>query len=154
MQYVKLSPRAFAPTRGTKHSAGWDLYSAEDVTIPAGALQLIQTHIGFVIPAGMYGRLASRSGLALRHGLEVKAGTIDSDYRAGIGILLRNEGSRIFHVARGTRIAQIIFQRYETEALSEMTSEEWELLKDSEAATADQEGPVRGCGGFGSTGLK
>lgn len=90
------------------------------------------------IPDGLYGRVAPRSGLAVRHGIDVGAGVIDADYRDELRILLFNFSSEPFHIAEGDRIAQIVFERIAQPSLAEV-----EALDATSRA-----------GGFGSTGLR
>lgn len=90
-------PLAKLPTRGSSHAAGYDLYSAEKVVLPpAGGRKVIQTGIHLAIPTGHYGRVAPRSGLASKHGIDTGAGVIDEDYRGLLGVLLFNFGDEDF----------------------------------------------------------
>lgn len=100
------------PTKGSEYSAGYDLYSCEDGIIGAKQRKIINTGIKIEIPTGLYGRIAPRSGLALKYGIDVFAGVIDSDYRGEIKCILYNSGDDdyIYHI--GDRIAQIIFEKY------------------------------------------
>jgi len=135
----KLSEKAQIPTRATDHAAGYDLYSAQDAVIDVQERQLIKTDISISIPEGYYGRIAPRSGLALKFGVDVMAGVIDSDYRGEIGVILLNTSKTVpFLIRAGDRIAQIIFEKYHTAEFRELTE-----LKSS----------VRSSGGFGSTGI-
>ena len=107
----KLTENATIPTQGTKFSAGYDLYAAEDAVVVCGARKLIKTNISMEITPGYYGRIAPRSGLAYKSGIDVLAGVIDSDYRGDIGVILYNTDKNIdFEVKKGDRIAQIIFE--------------------------------------------
>jgi dUTP pyrophosphatase len=76
------------PTRGSSGAVGYDLYSCEDVTIPRGERALVGTGVAIVLPVGTYGRVAPRSGLAVKHGINVGAGVIDPDYTGEIKVLL------------------------------------------------------------------
>lgn len=89
-------PLAKLPTRGSASAAGYDLYSSESATLPAGGRKLIQTGICLAIPPGHYGRVAPRSGLASKHGIDTGAGVIDEDYRGLLGVLLFNLGDKDF----------------------------------------------------------
>jgi dUTP pyrophosphatase len=122
---------------GTYGAAGFDLKAAQDGVIKRGERHLIKTNIRMAIPKGYYGRIAPRSGLALKYGLVVLAGVIDSDYRGEIGVILRNTGIEDFEFKYGDRIAQIIIERCFTN-LTKVES-----LDDTD----------RGAGGFGSTGI-
>ena len=133
--------RGFAPTKATRHDAGYDLKSAVDVIIPAGKHTLVQTNVGAVIPTSYYGRVAPRSGLAYKRAIDVMAGVIDSAYRGKIGVILVNHGQTDFSVKRGDRIAQLI--------ITKIMSCETVHVKFDEAPPDNTD---RGSGGFGSTG--
>jgi len=100
------------PRYMTEHSSGMDLYAAvdEEVTLEPGERKLIPTGIAISVPKGYEGQVRPRSGLALRNGVTLvnTPGTIDSDYRGEIGILLINFGRQPFTVKRGDRIAQLV----------------------------------------------
>lgn len=114
LRIKKLSEHGRAPERGSKGAAGYDLFSAVEVTIPAKGKALVATDISLAIPDGHYGRVAPRSGLAHKHFLDVGAGVIDSDYRGPLGVILFNFGEAPFEVKRGDRIAQLILERIST----------------------------------------
>jgi dUTP pyrophosphatase len=126
------------PTRGSAGAVGYDLYSCEDVTIPRGARALISTGLAVVLPVGTYGRVAPRSGLAVKHGIQVGAGVIDPDYTGELKVLLFNHGDDVFEVKKGDRMAQLIIEKCETPEVEEVGT-----IKETE----------RGDGGFGSTGM-
>ena len=106
-----LSGLAKIPTQGTNFSAGYDLHSAEETVVPRLGRKLIKTNVSMAIPMNHYGRIAPRSGLAFKNGIDVLAGVIDSDYRGDIGVILYNtDDSLDFSVKKGDRIAQIIFE--------------------------------------------
>jgi dUTP pyrophosphatase len=128
------------PTRQTAGSAGYDVHSADpDFTIAPLERRLVRTGLALAIPAGYEAQVRPRSGLALKHGLTLPntPATIDSDYRGELMIAMINLGTEPVAVARGTRIAQLVFQKVE-----EMRLETVDELPASE----------RGQGGFGSTG--
>lgn len=137
LRIAKLSEHAFTPTRGSKLAAGYDLYSAYDLVIPARGKALVKTDIQIALPEGCYGRVAPRSGLAVKNSIDVGAGVIDQDYRGNVGVVMFNFGEDEFHVKKGDRIAQLICERI---YIPELQVEE--SLDDTE----------RGHGGFGSTG--
>ncbi|XP_037516690.1 deoxyuridine 5'-triphosphate nucleotidohydrolase [Rhipicephalus sanguineus] len=139
LKFVKLTEHARAPTRGSTAAAGFDLYSAYDYQVPAGGRCVCLTDLQVAVPEGCYGRVAPRSGLASKHGIDVGAGVVDADYRGNLGVLLFNFGSTDFTVSRGDRIAQFICERITYPELVECKS-----LDETE----------RGEGGFGSTGLR
>ncbi|XP_066200399.1 deoxyuridine 5'-triphosphate nucleotidohydrolase, mitochondrial isoform X2 [Saccopteryx leptura] len=111
LRFVRLSEHATAPTKGSARAAGYDLYSAYDYTIPPMEKTLVKTDIQIALPAGCYGRVAPRSGLAAKHFIDVGAGVIDEDYRGNIGVVLFNFGKEVFEVKKGDRIAQLICER-------------------------------------------
>lgn len=135
---VKLvHPEAQVPTRGSIHSAGVDLYAPEGHRLVPGQRKLIPTGIQIAVPHGFYGRVAPRSGLAFKHGIDVLAGVIDSDYRGDLGVILINTGTQNFIIQKGDRIAQLIVEAILTPEVIQVKE-----LDDTE----------RGAGGFGSTG--
>jgi dUTP pyrophosphatase len=129
------------PSRRTAGSAGFDLASAEpDFILAPGERRLVATGLAIELPPGVEGQVRPRSGLALKHGLTMPnaPGTIDSDYRGELKVILQNGGSEPVTIVRGDRIAQVVFARYETP----------EVIDATELAESG-----RGGGGFGSTGL-
>ena len=134
----KLCYDATLPTRGSDHSVGYDLYSSEDAMVPNQAGRaIVGTGITVVLPPGVYGRVAPRSGLAAKHCINVGAGVIDPDYTGEIKVILFNHGLKDFEIKKGDRIAQLILERCETPPIEEIS-----IVEDTE----------RGSGGFGSTG--
>ena len=83
LSFTKLSPYALAPKKATKCAAGYDLFASERVTIPVGGRCCVKTDIAMTIPSGYYGRIADRSGIALK-GIISAGGVVDSDYRGNI----------------------------------------------------------------------
>ena len=137
LNFKRLHPEARLPARGSAGAAGLDLCAVERVTIEPGGRAAVRTGLAVAIPRGFYGRVAPRSGLAVRHGLDVLAGVIDSDYRGEILCALVNLGREPFEVEPGARVAQLIV----------------EAISTPEPAWAeDLEETARGAGGFGSTG--
>lgn len=108
--FIKLCDQALPPRAATAGSAGYDIASCEDTVIPAGEWRAIDTGLALRFPVYAYARVAPRSGLAYRHGINVLAGVIDSDYRKAVKVILINHGTEDFLVHVGDRIAQIIFQ--------------------------------------------
>lgn len=106
----KLSSNAVIPTRGSEQAAGLDLYSPSTYSIAPGARALIPIDISISIPIGTYAHILPRSGLAVKHGIHVGAGVVDSDYRGNIQVLLFNLGSEVFEVRPGDRIAQMVIK--------------------------------------------
>jgi dUTP pyrophosphatase len=110
-----LSDLAKTPTQGTQFSAGYDLYAAEEIVVPRLGRKLIKTNVSMAIPMNHYGRIAPRSGLAYKNGIDVLAGVIDSDYRGDIGVILYNTDNNLdFTVKIGDKIAQIIIESCST----------------------------------------
>ena len=131
-----LSEHAKAPTRASAGAAGYDLYAAENAEIWS-VPTVVKTNVAVAIPPTHYGRVCSRSGLSAKHGIEVGAGVIDSDYRGDIGVVLYNHSPRLLKVKKGDRIAQLVLHRIDTPDVVVVT---------------DLETTTRGAGGFGSTG--
>ena len=127
------------PAYATSGAAGMDVVSAEDVTIPPGARHPVATGLSVAIPEGYEIQVRPRSGLAFKHGITVPntPGTIDSDYRGELKVLLINHGSEPFAIARGDRVAQLV--------LAPVTRAAWLEVEELDATQ-------RGEGGFGSTG--
>ena len=128
------------PGYASAGSAGLDLYAAAGpLTLAPGARALVETGLVLALPEGFEGQVRPRSGLALKHGVTVlnAPGTVDSDYRGEIGVLLVNLGGSPFVVERGMRIAQLV------------------IVPVARARLVEGEVPPseRGAGGFGSTGL-
>ena len=127
------------PAYATSGSAGMDVVSAEDVTIAPGARHAVATGLSVAIPQGYEIQVRPRSGLAFKHGITVPntPGTIDSDYRGELKVLLINHGSEDFAIARGDRVAQLV--------LAPVVQAAWSEVEELDATK-------RGAGGFGSTG--
>jgi dUTP diphosphatase len=137
LEFKRLVPEAKLPTRGSRFSAGLDLYSIENANIAAHARDVVRTGLAVSFPPGFYGRVAPRSGLAIKHGLDVLAGVIDSDYRGEILCALINHGEEPINIEAGMRVAQLIM----------------EVISTPEPVWADDlDATERGAGGFGSTG--
>ena len=120
MPFVKISTNAVTPTRATEGSVGLDFYSPADYIIPPHNQLLIPTQIKLQIPLGYYGRLASKSGLAILHQLHVGAGVIDPDYTGEIMVLLINTVSGVHPIKRGDPIAQLILETVSIPILREV----------------------------------
>ena len=127
------------PAYATPGAAGMDVVSAEDLTLRPGARLAVATGFAMAIPDGYEVQVRPRSGLALKHGISVPnaPGTIDSDYRGELKVILINLSQDDFPIARGDRIAQLV--------LAPVTVAAWQEVD----ALPDTE---RGAGGFGSTG--
>ena len=142
IRYQRLHPRARDPRRTTTGASGYDLVACLDDAqeLAPGQILLIPTGLALAIPEGYEGQVRARSGLALRHGIAVLngPGTVDSDYRGPLGVILGNLGPEPFTIRDGDRIAQIVFARVPLVELEEV-----ETLSPTE----------RGQGGFGHTGV-
>ncbi|KAL6893629.1 hypothetical protein ACP4OV_007727 [Aristida adscensionis] len=138
LKVKKLSDKAVLPSRGSALAAGYDLSSAAETVVPARGKALVPTDLSIAIPEGTYARIAPRSGLALKHSIDVGAGVIDADYRGPVGVILFNHSDADFAVKPGDRIAQMIIQVIETPEVAEVE---------------DLDATLRGEGGFGSTGV-
>lgn len=136
LRVQKLTPDAKTPMRTSPDAAGYDLVSVEDICVPARGRCLVKTGIAVAIPRNTYARIAPRSGLALKNGLDVGAGVVDYDYRGEIGVILFNHTDDPYKVCKGDRIAQMILESIVTPDVFEVDS-----LDTTE----------RGSGGFGST---
>jgi dUTP pyrophosphatase len=134
----KLGYDSILPTRGSDGAVGYDLYSNCDGVIAKGKRGLISTGIAVSLPPGVYGRVAPRSGLAVKHGIQIGAGVIDPDYTGEISVVIFNMGDADFEVKKGDRVAQLVLERCETPPIEEIG-----LLHET----------LRGEGGFGSTGV-
>lgn len=130
------------PSPASAGSAGFDLRAAiaQELVLRPGERLLVPTGLVLEIPRGWEGQVRPRSGLALKHGIGIlnSPGTIDSDYRGEVGVILVNLGESPFSLQRGDRIAQLVFSRVEPV--------EWEEVETLEESS-------RGGGGFGSTGV-
>jgi len=106
------------PTRGSEHSVGYDLYSCENVVIPARGKALVSTGLSIEINyeslqdhESLYARIAPRSGLSWKNHIDIGAGVVDMDYRGILKVVMFNHADEIYNVNIGDRIAQLIFER-------------------------------------------
>ncbi|PZQ57179.1 MAG: dUTP diphosphatase [Novosphingobium pentaromativorans] len=139
---VKILPHGEGldlPVYATDGAAGMDVVSAEDVTLAPGGRHAVATGLAMAIPPGFEIQVRPRSGLALKHGISVPnaPGTIDSDYRGELKVILINHGAQPFEILRGDRVAQLV--------LAPVTRAAWLTVEELESTE-------RGEGGFGSTG--
>ncbi|XP_059051986.1 deoxyuridine 5'-triphosphate nucleotidohydrolase [Achroia grisella] len=139
LKFSRISNNAFTPTKGSEKAAGLDMKSAYDCIVPARGKALVKTDLQIELPPGCYGRVAPRSGLALKNCIDVGAGVIDEDYRGNIGVILFNHSDEDFHVKKGDRIAQLICEKIFYPTVVEVKG-----LTETK----------RGEGGFGSTGTQ
>ena len=139
LKIKKLNEEAIIPAYQSEEAAGFDLHSIEDYVLKTGERKLINTGLAFETEPGYEVQIRPRSGLAFKHGITVlnSPGTIDSDYRGEIKVLLINLGSEDFEIKKGERIAQaVVAPAIQAEIV------EVDELNDTK----------RGKGGFGSTG--
>lgn len=137
LKVKRLEKNAILPVRGSPFAAGYDLSCIEDFFISPRGKGLIRTGLAITVPRQTYGRLAPRSGLAWKNGIDVGAGVIDEDYLGEVKVVLFNHSDTQFEAKAGERIAQLILEKIETPEVEEV-----ETLEPS----------TRGEGGFGSTG--
>jgi len=135
----KLVENAVIPQRGSEDAAGYDISSVEDTVIPSHGRAVVSTGISISVPDGTYGRIAPRSGIAYKHGIDVLAGVIDKDFRGEVKVILYNTSDSDFVIHPGDRVAQLILEKIETPDVAVVL----ELID-----------TVRGAGRFGSTGIK
>lgn len=136
----QLHAHAVVPKYQTPGSAGVDLHASEDCEIWMGMQAIIPTGIAMSIPPGYEGQIRPRSGLAAKCLITVlnSPGTIDSDYRGEIKVIMINHGEGLFRIKRGERIAQMVFTP---------------VVRAQFQDVVDLDETARGAGGFGSTGL-
>lgn len=132
-----LDEGAHVPTCSTAWAAGWDVRAIRPVVIPANGSATVSTGVHTEFPADTVCFVKGRSGLAFKHGVVAFQGTIDSDYRGEIKVLLHNSGCTDFHVSEGDRVAQLVFLALAPHDVDGVTVH-----------------AVRGEGGFGSTGAQ
>ena len=139
--FEKATEHAKLPTKGSEEAAGLDLYAAETLYIRPGKTAVVSTGLKMVLPRGYEAQVRPRSGLAARYSVTVlnSPGTIDSDYRGVIGVVLINHSECVYLVEEGDRIAQMVVQPCITQNISCV---EVHSVEDS----------ARGESGFGSTG--
>src|SRR5690349_477041 len=137
LRFKQLDDRATLPTRGSAFAAGLDICSIDDLMIGPRERATARTGLAVAIPQGFYGRVAPRSGLAAKQGLDVLAGVIDSDYRGELCCVIYNTSDSAIVLPAGSKICQLIVEKIITPQAS------W---------VNDLDETARGAGGFGSTG--
>ena len=137
LQVKLLSDNGRLPYKTNRFDAGFDLYASEDIQIDSNSRELISTDIAVAIPNGYVGLIWPRSGLAVKKGIDVFAGVIDSGYRGEIKVCLYNSDRTTVEVMEGDRIAQLLIQKVGNFFIREVQE-----LDDTD----------RGSGGFGSSG--
>ena len=146
IKFILTHEKASKPERGTLHSAGYDLKSIENCTIPARSRKAIKIGLKVELPKNTYGRIASRSGLSFKYGIEVGAGVIDEDYKNDLMVILHNHSDEDFIVEEQQRIAQLLIERviYPTTLIENING----VIETANTSIRS----IRGLGGFGSTG--
>lgn len=139
IDFVKFSHHAICPTKSSADTAGFDLHSVEDVIIPPSDVRIVWTDIGFKIPRGYFGKVYSRSSFALQF-MDVGDWMMNAYYRGPVAVIFFNFSNKVFEISKGSRFAQIIFQKIAAPTLTEVDKFENSIQ--------------RGQGSFGSTGLK
>ena len=141
IKFVKLTPTARIPEYAHPTDIGMDLFSDEDCIIPAGQRYLVSTGLKMMLPPNTEGQVRSKSGLALKYGLQVlnSPGTIDTNYRGEICVILNNVSKTDYHVEKGQKVAQLVVCPFYT----------CDIVETTQIDTTDRQD-----GGFGSTGLK
>lgn len=143
--FAKTDIRAILPERQNNTDAGYDLTALENDIIQPRSRGCIDTGVAISIPNDCYARVAPRSGLAFKYGIDVLAGVIDCGYTNSIKVILMNNSDEEFVVKSGDRIAQLIFEKiYTPDNIKEI---EYDELK------SRQSNNTRGLNGFGSTGI-
>ena len=144
--FIKLRPDAIVPSKATERSIGLDIFSAEPYVVLPGKRVVVSTGVAVLLPEGTYGRIAPRSGLAVKHGICVGAGVVDPDYTGEIRVVLFNHDLQTPYVIRpGYRIAQLILEQ----ALDPVV----DYVEGDEVPPPPPPSPrKRGNGGFGSSG--
>jgi dUTP pyrophosphatase len=140
IKFKKLTKDSIIPEYMSKGSSGADIYADEELIINPGEIKLVSTGFKLSIPEGFEGQVRPRSGLALKHGITVlnAPGTIDSDYRGEVKVILINLGKENFKINKGDRIAQLIIA---------------EVVRANFTITEELEDTIRSDGGFGHTGI-
>jgi len=137
IKFKKLNENAVVPTRGTTGSVGYDLFTVEDVQIAPKETVILKTGLSVEIPNEYEVQIRPRSGVSVKTDLIVMLGTIDSDYRGEIGVIVKNIGETVYALEKGYRIAQAVINKCEIV--------EFELVDELSETK-------RGSGGFGHTG--
>jgi dUTP pyrophosphatase len=138
LQVKRLTESSKLPIRGSALAAGYDLHASEDVIIRTKGRAVVPTGIAITVPTGTYGRIAPRSGLAVKHGIDVGAGVVDADYTGEVRVVIFNHGESDYMINNGDRVAQLIVEKIGTPEVLEVDS---------------LQSTVRDTSGWGSTGI-
>ena len=131
LPFVKMLTNVVTSTGATQGSVGLDFYTPVDCVMPPPSRFLIPIQIKLQIPLGYYGRLASKSSLAMLHQLRVGAGVIDTDYTGEIMVLMINAAPRVYSIKKGDPIPQLILERVSIPILREMKKKKKKKKKTS-----------------------
>jgi dUTP pyrophosphatase len=137
LRFKQLDDKATLPARGSSFAAGLDICSIENVVIEPRQRAIARSGLAVAIPHGFYGRVAPRSGLAVKQGLDVLAGVIDSDYRGELCCVLYNTSDVTIELPARSKICQLIIEK---------------IITPQPTWVNDLDETARGAGGFGSTG--
>ena len=137
LRVYRTSSDAVLPSRGSTGAVGYDLACIDDFTLDTQSHILVRTGLAFQLPPNVYGRVAPRSGLTVKHGIHIGAGVIDPDYMGEVKVAMFNLGLQSVSFRKGDRIAQLILERCEVP----------EVVEVDELVSTE-----RGANGFGSTG--
>lgn len=144
LQVVLLGSNAQLPKKANASDAGYDLFASEPCIIEPWSHQLVKTGIAITVPEGTYGRIAPRSGLALKNGIHVGAGVVDRGYTGPVGIVLQNLSDKPFPVQVGDRVAQLIL---------ESIANHVQIIQVKSLGELEKPPSERGEAGFGSSGI-
>ena len=154
MSVILVDKNARIPSKSSEFAAGYDLRAVDDVVVGVGERKIVSTGLRISCPEGTYGRIAPRSGLALKNGLDVMAGVIDPDYIGIVGVVLINFGELPFNIKVGdgspnsfsndSRLGRRFCMRCLHRTLSTMST----------MSVIERTGLVRGSAGFGSSGIE
>ena len=137
------------PLKGSRQSAGYDLFSNEKIIIEPHSRKCVGTGVKLkMLEQVFYIRIAPRSGLAVKKSIDIGAGVVDSDYRGEMKVVLINNGNDEFSVDIGDKIAQFIVEKYEPDTIIKCYNDDGDEIDSEELSIIE-----RGEGGFGSTGL-
>lgn len=140
LKVVRIHQHAKLPEKNNITDAGYDLSSCECITIEPLTRAMVRTGLVINVPKGTYGRIAPRSGLALKYGIDVLAGVVDTGYIGEVKVILFNTGDTCFNIKEGDRIAQLIVEK-----ISYPSMIEYHDISDLESSS-------RGTLSFGSSG--
>ena len=148
-QFARTHENAQVPFRANSFDAGMDLCACENAIVSPGGRMIVDTGLAILISSDCYARVAPRSGLAAKHGIDVLAGVVDCTYTGNIKVILYNTSNTPFQVMVGDRIAQLILEKIYIPTSTVEVSYEQLVKNTAELCNSNS----RGSSGFGSTGL-